>query len=287
MLEASPPMFQRHLACLGPSGFHRIVYSEWPGPARAPAVLCAHGLTRNGRDFDAVAAVLSRSHRVVCPDMVGRGRSDWLANPAEYIFPTYLADCAALIARLDVDSVDWVGTSMGGLIGMMLAAQRDNPIRKLVLNDVGAFVSKEALAWLGSYVGADPTFDSLAAMEAAVRVNGASFGALSDAEWRKMTQDLARRKPEGGWGFAYDPRIGDPYKAGELPDVDLWPVWDAVRCPTLIMRGAKSNVLAREVADRMTRTGPKAKLIEFAGVGHAPALLDDKQIETVREFLLG
>jgi pimeloyl-ACP methyl ester carboxylesterase len=280
-------MFERHLACLGPSGFHRIVYGEWPGPAGAPAVLCVHGLTRNGKDFDAIGSVLSKSHCVVCPDMAGRGRSEWLAAPTEYGFPLYLADCAALVARLDVDTVDWVGTSMGGLIGMMLAAQRGNPIRRLVLNDVGAFVSKEALAWLGSYVGADPTFDSLEAMERALRANYASFGDLTDAEWRKMTEDSARRKPDGGWGFAYDPRLGDPYKADVLPDVDLWPVWEAVRCPTLLMRGAESNVLARDVAERMTQTGPKAKLVEFAGVGHAPALLSDAQIETVREFLAG
>ena len=156
-----------------------------------------------------------------------------------------------------------------------------------MLNDVGAFVSKEALAWLGSYVGADPTFDSLEAMERAVRSNGAGLGALTDAEWRKMTEDSAGRKPSGGWGFAYDPHLGDPLKADELPDVDLWPVWNALDCPTLLMRGANSNVLARDVAEKMTRTGPKAKLVEFAGVGHAPALLSDDQIETVREFLAG
>jgi pimeloyl-ACP methyl ester carboxylesterase len=156
-----------------------------------------------------------------------------------------------------------------------------------VLNDVGAFVSKEALAWLGSYVGADPTFDSLEAMERAVRSNGAGLGALTDAQWRKMTEDSARRKSGGGWGFAYDPHLGAPLKADELLDVDLWPVWNAIDCPTLLLRGAKSNVLARDVAEGMTRTGPKAKLVEFAGVGHAPALLSDDQIETVREFLAG
>ena len=215
------------------------------------------------------------------------GRSERLATPAEYAFSLYLAHCAALIARLDVERVDWLGTSMGCHVGMMLAAQPGNPIRKLVLNDLGAFVSKEALAWLGSYVGADPTFDSLEAMERAVRLNGAGLGALTGAEWRKMTEDSARPKPGGGWGFAYDPHLGDALKADELPDVDLWPVWDAVDCPTLLLRGANSNVLAREVAEKMTRTGPKAKLVEFAGVGHAPPLLSDDQIETVREFLVG
>jgi pimeloyl-ACP methyl ester carboxylesterase len=244
-------------------------------------------LTRNGKDFAAITSVLSKSHRVVCPDVAGRGRSEWLAAPKEYAFPLYLADCVALIARLDVETVDWVGTSMGGLIGMMLAAQRGNPIRRLVLNDVGAFVAKEALAWLGSYAGADPTFDSLDAMERAVRANYASFGDLTDTEWRKMTEDSARRKADGGFGFVYDPRIGDPLEADALADVDLWPVWDLVKCPTLLIRGAQSNVLARDVVEQMTQTGPKAKLVEFASVGHAPALLNNEQIETVREFLTG
>ena len=280
-------MFERRLSCLSPSGFHRIVYSEWPGPPGAPALICVHGLTRNGRDFDALAAALSRSHRVVCPDMAGRGRSDWLSAPGEYGFPLYLADCAALVARLDVESVDWVGTSMGGLIGMLMAAQSGNPIRKLVLNDVGPFASKEALAWLGSYVGADPTFDTLEAMEKAVRANYAGFGGLTEAQWRKMTEDSARRKPGGGWGFAYDPRIGDPLKAGNLSDVDLWPVWDRVKSPTLVLRGAQSNVLSRETAEAMARRGPKARVAEFKGVGHAPALLSDDEIETAREFLAG
>jgi pimeloyl-ACP methyl ester carboxylesterase len=280
-------MFERHLSCLGPSGFHRIVYSERPGPAGAPTVLCVHGYTRSGKDFDAIAGVLSRSHRVVCPDMAGRGRSEWLANSGEYGFPLYLADCSALIARLDVETVDFVGTSMGGLIGMMLAAQPGNPIRRLVLNDVGPFLSKEALAWLGSYVGADPTFASLEAMEMAVRANGAGVGALTDAQWRKITEDSARAKPEGGWGFAYDPRIGDPLKAAELPDVDLWPVYGAIQSPTLVLRGSESIVLSRETAKAMTQRGPRARLVEFSGVGHAPPLLNDEQIETVREFLAG
>src|SRR5271165_5327256 len=271
-------MFERHLSCLGPSGFHRIVYCEWPGPPGAPTVLCVHGLTRNAKDFDAIAAVLAMSHRVVCPDMAGRGRSEWLAAPAEYAFPLYLADCAALIARLDVESVDWLGTSMGALIGMMLAAQRGNPIRKLVLNDAGAFVAKEGLARVYAYLGNDPTFESLEVMEAAVRANNASFGALTDEQWRKMTRDSALKRPEGGYGFAYDPHIADPFKSGPVADVDLWAVWDAVGCPTLLLRGETSDMIARDVAEAMTRRGPRAKLVEFEGVGHAPQLLGADQI---------
>ncbi len=280
------PMLERDLSCLAPSGFHRLAYDVWSGPPGAPTLVCVHGLTRNARDFDAIAAALSPHYRVVCPDMPGRGRSEWLANAAEYSFPAYLADCASLIARLDVERVDWIGTSMGALIGMMLAAQRQTPIRKLVLNDAGAFVSDEGLNRIGGYLGDDRTFESIGAMEAAVRANNAPYGQLTDAQWRKLTTDSAREKP-GGYGFNYDPRLGDPYKAGPVGDVDLWAVWDAVRCPTLVLRGEKSDILPREVAEAMTRRGPKTKLVEFAGVGHAPQLLADDQIAEVRDFLLG
>ena len=279
-------MIERHLASLGPSGFHRLVYDERPGPAEALTLVCVHGLTRNARDFDAIAEDLSAHYRVISPDMPGRGRSEWLTVPAEYAYPLYLADCAALIARLDVESIDWLGTSMGGLIGMMLAAQRGSPIRKLVINDIGPFVSKVGLERIRSYVGLDPTFPSLEALEAALRANYAAFGPLTDAEWRKMAKDSARKKPEGGWGFAYDPRIGDAFKQGPLEDVDLWPVWDAIRCPTLLVRGALSDLTSRETAEEMTRRGPKAKVVEFAGIGHAPALLSEDQIAVVRDFLL-
>jgi pimeloyl-ACP methyl ester carboxylesterase len=278
-------MFERHLACLSPSGFHRVVYDERSGPAGAPTLVCVHGLTRNGRDFDALAGAMARTHRVVCPEMAGRGRSEWLKNPAEYVFPTYLADSAALIARLDVDGVDWVGTSMGALIGMMLAAQKDSPIRRLVLNDAGAFVMKEGLERIGAYVGSGETFASIEDMEAAVRRNNVAFGPLTDAQWRKLTLDSARQLPDGRFGYNYDPRIGDIARAAPVADVNLWAVYDAVRCPTLILRGETSDVLSREVAVEMTERGPRATLVEFAGVGHAPQLLSEDQIGAVRDFL--
>lgn len=279
-------MIERSLSCLSPSGFHRVAYSEFPGPAGARTVVCVHGLTRNGRDFDDLAAALAPERRVVCPDMAGRNRSENLRNPAEYGYPLYLADCAALIARLDVEEVDWVGTSMGGLIGMMLAAQPGSPIRRLVINDVGALVAKEGLARIGSYVGADPTFDTAEAFEAAVRANAAPFGLKTEAQWRKLARDSMREKPGGGYGFNYDPRIGDAFKGAPAEDVNLWPVWDAIPCPTLLLRGAESDLLSRETAKAMTERGPKAKLIEFPGVGHAPGLVEADQIAVVRDFLL-
>jgi pimeloyl-ACP methyl ester carboxylesterase len=279
-------MIERHLSSLGPSGFHRIVYSDWLGSADAPTLVCVHGLTRNGKDFDALAKALSARYRVICPDMPGRGRSGNLKLAAEYNYSTYVADAVALIARLDVDKVDWVGTSMGGLIGMMLAAQPGNPIRKLVLNDIGPFLSKVGLERIRDYVGLDPTFPSLEAFETTLRATYAAFGPLTDAQWRKMARDSAREKPDGGWGFAYDPRIGEALKAGPLEDIDIWPTWDAIQCPTLLLRGAQSDLVTRETAEAMTQRGPKAKLIEVTGVGHAPALVEEDQIGTVRDFLL-
>jgi pimeloyl-ACP methyl ester carboxylesterase len=279
-------MIARSLDCLGPRGFHRLAYWEWPGPAGARTVLCVHGLTRNGRDFDALAEALSARFRVICPDVAGRGKSAWLSDPADYGYTVYLADMAALFARLDVEEVDWIGTSMGGLIGMMLAARPGAPIRRLVINDIGPLIAKEGLARIASYVGLDPGFRDLAEIEATLRVVAGSFGPLSDAQWHHLATHSARTRPEGGLGFAYDPRIGDAFRAAPPDDIDLWPTYDAVRCPTLVIRGADSDLLRRADAEAMTRRGPRARLVEFRGIGHAPALMAPDQIAAIREFLL-
>jgi pimeloyl-ACP methyl ester carboxylesterase len=280
-------MTPRSVACLGPHGFHRLAYWEWGGPPGGRSVICAHGLTRNGRDFDVLAQALSARCQVICPDFPGRGRSAWLANPADYGYPTYLADMAALIARLGVEEVDWIGTSMGGLVGMLLAAQPGTPIRRLVVNDIGPVIAKEGIARIASYVGLDPSFPDAAALEAALRQLAQTFGPLSDAQWRHLATVSTRQKPDGTLGFAYDPRIGDAFRAAPAEDVDLWPQWDQIRCPTLVLRGAQSDLLRPEDALAMTRRGPKALLVEFAGIGHAPALMAPDQIEPIRDFLLG
>ena len=280
-------MIERSLDSLGPHGFHRMAYREWSGPETARAVICAHGLTRNGRDFDTLAAALSTECRVACPDIVGRGKSDWLVEPADYSYEVYLADLAALMARLDVAEVDWVGSSMGGLLGMMMAAKPRSPIRRLVMNDIGAVVAEEGLARITAYVGEDPSFRDLDELEAALRRIHASFGRLSDTQWRALAAQSARRKPDGSLGLAYDPAIADAFRAMEPGDIDLWSVYDAVRCPTLVLRGETSDVLRRADAEAMTQRGPRAQLVEFAGVGHAPALLTPDQIAVVRGFLRG
>jgi pimeloyl-ACP methyl ester carboxylesterase len=222
---------------------------------------------------------------VLCPDVVGRGQSDWLTHKQDYGYPQYLADMAALIARAGVEIVDWVGTSMGGLIGMMLAGQVSSPLRKLVINDVGPLVPKAALERLAAYVGKAPPARNIEAFEAYLREVFAPFGALTDEQWRHMAVTSARHNDDGTITPAYDPAIADAF-GGPLQDIVLWPVWDAVCCPTLVLRGVQSDLLLHETAVEMTRRGPKAKLKELDGCGHAPALMSKEQIEVVRDFLL-
>jgi pimeloyl-ACP methyl ester carboxylesterase len=277
---------QRHFLGLSPAGFHRTVYWEWASPKPVAAVLvAAHGLTRNGSDFDVVAAAMADRYQVVCPDIVGRGASDWLPDGALYGYPQYLSDCTALLARLSTDTVDWLGTSMGGLIGMMLAAQPQAPIRRLIVNDVGPFVPKAALERIATYVGQDPHFASIGDLELYLRRVHAPFGPLSDAEWAHLARHSARTLPDGGYGLAYDPKIGQAFAPGPLQDVDLWPLWDRIACPVLIIRGSQSDLLLPETAAEMVRRKPGTKLIEFSECGHAPALMAPHQIAAIRDWL--
>ena len=284
-----PGVRTHSLACLSKTGFHRVAYRELgpggAGSAHPVPVICIHGLARNARDFDSLAAVLAAAgRRVVCVDIVGRGDSGWLRDPLDYGYPQYLADTAALIARLDCEQVDIVGTSMGGLIGMMLAAQPDSPLRRLVMNDVGPFIPKAALARILDYVGRDPRFADLAAAETYHRATYASFGVLSDPQWRHLTE-TSLRSADGGWRLHYDPRIALPLRAAELADVDLWALWDRVACPVLVLRGAESDLLLPETATEMARRGPRAEVIEVPGCGHAPALLEAAQTQPLRDWL--
>jgi pimeloyl-ACP methyl ester carboxylesterase len=278
-------MHSEYFLGLGPHGFHRIQYTEWGDPANAKVLICVHGLTRTGRDFDCLAAALEDAYRVICPDVVGRGRSEWLNYKADYNYPQYMADMNALIARSNAAQVDWVGTSMGGLIGMLLAAQPGTPIRKLLMNDIGPFILKAGLRRIAEYVGKPVRFASLEEMERYMRMIAAPFGPLTDAQWRHLTVHSARRLASGEYIFAYDPGIAEPFKAN-LEDVDLWPVWETVRCPVLVLRGAESDVLTRADAEAMQSRGPKARLVEFSGIGHAPMLMADAQIKVVRDWLL-
>jgi pimeloyl-ACP methyl ester carboxylesterase len=276
----------RTLNALGPHGFAEIAYADWGEGDRT--VICAHGLTRNARDFDWLAeALVARGWRVLCPDMPGRGRSAWLGDPSDYGYLVYLAASAALIARSGAERVAWVGTSMGGIIGMMLAAQPNTPVRTLVLNDVGALIPAASIARIAAYVGDAPIFADLAAVESYLRRVHAPFGALTDAQWRHLAAVSARPAEQSGLRLHYDPAIALPFKQQEPKDVDLWPIWEKVACPTLIVRGARSDLLLADTAREMVgRAKTKdVRLVEFAGCGHAPALMDPAQIAAIADFL--
>jgi pimeloyl-ACP methyl ester carboxylesterase len=283
MLTQTAPRTSQ-LRSLSPHGFHRVVYYEWGDAANPRVVICVHGVGRNGHDFDVVAEALASTHRVLAVDMPGRGNSDWLADPNDYVFPTYLATLTALIARSGAIDVDWIGTSMGGLLGIVVAAQPKSPIRRLVVNDVGPQIEAAALARIGGYFGQDPTFDSYPEIEAYLREISAPFGPLTDRQWEFMTRTNVRERADGRWGLAYDPGIAVPFRNAPAPP-NLWPLWDAIRCPALVLRGAQSDLLSREVAGEMGTRGPRPRVIEFAGVGHAPMLLDPDQYLPVVEFL--
>jgi pimeloyl-ACP methyl ester carboxylesterase len=273
---------------LSTGGFHRVAYTEWGDEGDERLAVCVHGLTRNGRDFDELAKALQKKRRVACPDIVGRGRSDWLSDKSQYNFITYCADMTAFLARLRGTSVDWIGTSMGGQIGMILAAQPNTPIARLVLNDIGPFVPKEAPRRLLAYAGTQPApFASLADAERYVREIYAPFGKLSDAQWAHLTLHSLREIDGGRYALAYDPDIVEPLKEMQRADFHIWPLWDRIRCPVLVLRGKESDVLLESTVEEMKRRGPRIEVVEIDGVGHAPTLTDAKHVGIVRDWLLG
>jgi len=276
---------EKSVQCLGPHGLHRMAYTEWGDPGNRKVLVCAHGLTRNGRDFDFLAQALADDYRVVCPDVVGRGRSDWLGVKTDYAFPLYVADMITLLARIDADTLHWVGTSMGGIIGMLIAGQPHTPISRLVLNDVGPVITAVSLRRIGEYVGRAPKFPSMSAAEAWIREVSAPFGPLTDAQWRHLTEHSVR-PVEGGFAMVYDPGLGEVFRQTPIvTDVDLWVAYNAIRCPTLVIRGAESDLLDTATVEKMAQSGPRAKVAEVPGVGHAPVLMDETQIGIVRDFL--
>ncbi len=270
---------------LGPAGFHRIAFTDWGAASGRKATVCVHGLTRNGRDFDVLAQALSAGGRVVCPDMPGRGASDWLADPANYTYPCYMQDMAALMTHIGAERVDWVGTSMGGLIGMMLAATPGTPIRRLIINDIGPFLPKEALVRISHYVGGAPDFPDIEALEKYLRDVHAPFGNLTDEQWRHMAAQSATPNGEGGLRLHYDPRIAEAFTSGPIEDVELWTFWDRITCPVLVLRGENSDLLTADTAQEMAARGPKAEVVTVKDCGHAPALMDPAQIQTVCDWL--
>ena len=273
---------------LSKSGFHDIAYVEWGPEDSDQVVISVHGLTRQGRDFDYLARELaSQGRRVVCPDLVGRGRSEWLRDPADYTVLQYCADMNALIARTGARSVDWVGTSLGGLIGIVLAGLPDSPIRRLVINDIGPMVPVNALQRIGRYVADMPgAFDTLDEAERYLREVLAPFGNVTDEHWRHLTRYSVRRDPEQGVCLTLcDPAILQALRAPANPGAHLWAYWDAIDCPILVVRGRDSDFLPSYLSNEMVRRNPKTIVHDVPGCGHAPTLMPRDQIEAVAAFL--
>ena len=269
-----------------------MAYKEWGDPHNPNVLVCVHGVTRVSDDFDIMARHFAETYRVVCPDVVGRGRSGRLRNPQYYVVPQYVSDMVTLLARLDAESLDWFGTSMGGLIGMALASLPDNPIRRLVLNDIGPSINGAALARIGDYIGQDVRFYTFEEAQQFIRTISATFGPHTDEEWHKLAADVLRQDPDGKWGRHYDLSLAVPFKtmtpeAASMGEAALWAAYDAITCPTLLVRGEHSDLLLPEVAQAMTERGPRAQLVEIAGVGHAPTFMHAQQIKLAEDFFLG
>lgn len=282
------------LYCLNPGGFHRIHVTARDAVHHARALVCAHGFSRNGRDFDVLAEALADEWRIYCPDAAGRGHSDWLTQREEYNYDQYLRDNATLVSHVTAPltddaaypapNVDWIGTSMGGLVGMMLAAQAGTPLRRLVLNDIGAQISAESLNRIGAYVRETPSFDTLAQYQAHLADIHAAFGALSEAQWAHLAAHSHRVEDQRIVAH-YDPNIASAFDQTVEQDVDLWALWSAISIPTLVVRGAQSDLLTRATLDRMVELKPDTQVLEIEDAGHAPALMGADEIAAIRAFL--
>lgn len=260
-------------------------YSEW-GEASAPALLCWHGLARSGRDFDPIAAALSRRFRVICPDQIGRGLSQWSSAPeAEYCLGHYAGIAEALADHLGLVRFDWLGTSMGGALGMVAAATNlKDRIARLVVNDIGPTLPKPAIDRILTYAGNPPVFARASEFEKWIRLAYEPFGPHSDSQWRHLAETTLRRLPDGRLTAHYDPRIVAQFEA-HPGDYERWDLYDTLDLPLMVLRGANSDLLLPDVAAEMCRRGPKAQLVEIPGCGHAPGLNTAEQIGIVEAFL--
>jgi len=291
-MSASPRL--GFVQCISPSGLHRMAYHEWGDPANPRVLVCVHGLTRTGRDFDMLAQALCGDYRVVCPDVAGRGRSDWLADPHGYVVPQYVSDMVTLIARLNVGQVDWFGTSMGGLIGMALAGLPRSPVRKMLLNDVGPRLAGSAMERIGAYLGLPVRFKTFEEGLAYLQTISASFGRHTPEQWRELNSAIL--KPVQGaqgleWGLHYDPALAVPFRETtpemvQAGEVALWRMFEAIPAPVLVVRGAQSDLLLRETVADMVARGKQVRAVEVPDVGHAPTFVDPAQIEIARSFFL-
>jgi len=275
-----------------PAGGRKLGYVEWGDSSNSRVAVCVHGLTRNCRDFDWLARSLAETHRVLAIDVAGRGRSEWPATPAGYALDIYIDDIRELLVHLGIAEVDWVGTSMGGVMGMLVAgsaaADERCLIRKLVLNDIGPFLASAPMTALAARVGHATSFADMGEAEAYQREVCSAWGTLPADRWVRLAEHSVREVESGGYTYHHDPRIGDVVRARmPAPDLDIWPIWDRIECPVLVTRGADSEILSASTASEMTGRGPGATLVEYPGIGHTPSLMVDDQIATVVDWIRG
>ena len=298
-------MKQNYFLGISPEGFHNLAYTEWGNwSPEFPTAFCVHGLTRNGRDFDDLALYLSNKGRyVLCPDVAGRGESAWFTNPKHYNFSQYINDMNALIARANTNHIDWIGTSMGGIIGMMMAALPNTPIRRLVLNDIGPQIPITGLKRLAKYAGKDPVFKSVDEAKNYFKTNYADFGISTEEQWDAFTEHSIKHRAPHLYRLKVDPGINNPSKSflnlfteflkhphksleGIYYDIDLWSIWKNIRCPVLLIHGKHSDLLTPDIILEMRRTHPYIEVYEIEHAGHAPALLEQQNHETIYNWLV-
>lgn len=278
-------MKTNHVISCSTGGLHKLAYTEWGNTNNSSVLICAHGLTRNKRDFDIIAEHLSSDYRVICYDFAGRGDSDWLNNKLDYNYAQYVVDAMVIISRTGVEKVTWLGTSMGGLLGMMLASMDKSPIKRLILNDVGPFVSKQALVRIADYVGRPPAYNNADELECYIRITYAGLGDLSHNNWKHLLKYGQRELEDGSLTLNYDPDISQAFTKIPLDDINLWALWGLIKQPCLVIRGQQSDLLSADTVELMTTTGPCAEYAVIENAGHAPGLMDENQLNIISNWL--
>jgi len=278
-------MKTKHVLSTNQSGQHRIVYQDWGDENNPNVLVCVHGLTRNSRDFDYLAKHLSSRYRIIAPDIVGRGQSDWLSDPSYYTLDQYINDMGTLLQELKINQVDWLGTSLGGLIGMAIAASPHSPIKRLILNDIGPVIKKEAIAFLATNLAETPHFGSLDELQTFLKQAYSAMGDLDHGFWEHMATYDHRITPEGRITRNFDPKITKSVGSLTASDLALWDLWEGIKCPILVLHGELSMILTAEICQEMLARNPQASLVTLPGVGHTPSLMTEAQIGVISDWL--
>jgi pimeloyl-ACP methyl ester carboxylesterase len=278
-------MKTKHILSSNHAGKHRIVYQDWGDEKNPKVLICVHGLTRNSRDFDYLAQDLSSEYRVIAPDIAGRGQSDWLSDPALYTLQQYIDDMSLLLADLKVKQVDWLGTSLGGLMGMAIASQPHSPIKRLILNDIGPVIKKESIAYLATSLAGTPHFKSLDELKSFLKEAYSAMGPLEKEQWEHMVTYDHRITSEGNITRNFDPKITRWVSSMTNSDIAMWDLWGSIQCPILILHGEQSVILTPDICEEMLERNPHASLVTIPGVGHTPSLMPKSQIEIVQKWL--